>query len=71
MSEKKTRTIAEIEQEYNQLCWKAGTLQYQISVFNNDLKLLNTTIEELNREAFAAKAAEKPAVPEPATKEEA
>jgi len=58
MSEKKTRTVAEIQQEYQGLCFKAGHLQYQISALSKDLELLNSTMRDLNFEAASVQAKE-------------
>lgn len=54
MSQK--RTLAEVTQEYSNLCAKAGNLQYQIQVFGEDLKLVNEQLKELNFEAAKIKA---------------
>ena len=56
--EKKLRSMEEIQTEFGTLCTKAGHLQYQISVFKEDLALLNAQIKELNFEAAKVKAAE-------------
>lgn len=50
MSDSK-RTLPVINQEYANLCVKAGNLQYQIVVFQTDLALLNEELRELNFEA--------------------
>lgn len=62
----KERSVAEIQQECANLLFKAGQLQYQIEVQNQDLKLVVEEIKKLNvegaaaqkREAEAAKASE-------------
>lgn len=54
---KKTRTVEEIQQEYTQLCCKAGHTQYQISGLEKDLEMINSSLRELNFEAAAASAA--------------
>lgn len=66
--EKKTRTRQDIQQEYSQLCAKAGNLQYQIWAFNKDLENLYSAARDLNQEAAeldanarAEKAAQEPA----------
>lgn len=62
MSEpKKHRAISEIEQDYANLCAKAGSIQYQIHVAERDLGLLNEQLKDLNLEAAATKTAEKEA----------
>lgn len=55
----KKRTLAEVHQEYSNLCAKAGNLQYQITVFNEDLDLVNDQLKELNFEAAKLKTEEK------------
>ncbi len=57
-SEKKQRSVSEIQSEYQGLCMKVGHIQYQIFVLQKDLDLLNNTLRYLNLEAAAAKAAE-------------
>jgi len=55
MSEtKKERSVAEIQQEYTNMCARAGQLQYQISIATKDLVALNTALQNLNLEAAAA-----------------
>ncbi len=53
MSDKKERTLQVIHQEYSALCAKAGHLQYNISVFKDDLALINQQMKDLNLEAAA------------------
>jgi hypothetical protein len=53
-----TRTIPEIQNEYQNLCLKAGHLQYQVTVFQGDLDLVNKELRDLNLEAASVKAAE-------------
>lgn len=45
------RTVASVQQEYTQLCARAGHLQYQLMVLQDDLDLLNGQLKELNVEA--------------------
>lgn len=59
--QKPSRTLDVVHKEYTNACFKAGNLQYQISALSKDLGLLNDTMRELNFEAAAIKAAEKPA----------
>jgi len=54
--EKKSRTVAEISQEYSGACTRAGHLQYQIDALSQDLKVLNSAMRDLNFEAAAAQA---------------
>lgn len=65
----KTRTVDDIQQEYQQGCLRAGHLQYQISALSKDLDLLNESMRELNLEANAikSKAAEEAPAAEGAT----
>ena len=58
MSENKKRTLAEVTQEYNNTCAKAGHTQYQIFINKNDLSMINERLRELNLEAAAIKADE-------------
>lgn len=58
MSDKKTRSIAEIQQEYQNLCLKAGHLQYQVYTYGKDLEMVNKELRDLNLEAATVKAAE-------------
>ncbi len=60
---KESRTVEEIQKDYTGLCLKAGHLQYQISVLTEDLKVVNSTLKDLNFEAAAVKAAEVPKEP--------
>ncbi len=52
--EKKSRTVEEIRQEYSGLCAKAGHIQYQVAVMNEDLNTLNNQLKDLNFEAAKA-----------------
>jgi hypothetical protein len=49
--ESSPREISVIQQEFQQLCTRAGHVQYQIEVLKNELIPLNQKILELNREA--------------------
>lgn len=51
---KPSRTIPEIQQEYQQNCTRAGHLQYQIYTLEKDLALVNDLLRNLNFEASAA-----------------
>lgn len=44
------RKSEEVLNEYNNLAFKAGNLQYQISQFTKDLDLINNTLRDLNLE---------------------
>lgn len=65
MSDKKHRPLEEIQNQYAELSFKAGTLQYQVFTLGKDLGLINDQMRDLNFEAAAALAAE-PAVSEEA-----
>lgn len=47
------RSKEEINQEYSQLCLKAGELQHRIQVSQKDLVKMNSRIDELHTEAEA------------------
>lgn len=62
MSEINTdRTLETIQKEYGDMCFKAGSFQYQIVTLQKDLDILNGQIRDLNFEAAAviAKSKEK------------
>lgn len=65
--EKKSRTIQEIQQEYQNLCARAGHLQYTIKCTAEDLHQVNEQLKDLNLEAVSAK--EAPKQEEPKTEE--
>lgn len=52
------RTLEQIQGEFNLLCAKAGHAQYQISVLEKDLEVINRQIEDLNLEASQLSKAE-------------
>ncbi len=52
---KKERTAAEIQSEYQNLCAKAGHIQYTIDVYQRDLERINATLRDLNNEHSKAK----------------
>lgn len=51
---KKERSLEEIKQEYLNVASGAGTLQYQIVIFGEQLKQINNKMIELNNEAAEA-----------------
>jgi len=53
------REMKEIEQEYQQQCYQAGSLQYQIKILNKELDNINGRIEAINKEAAARKQLDK------------
>ncbi len=61
MSDKPKRTVAEIQQEYQGCCVKAGHCQYQLYTLEKDLEMINNTMRDLNLEAAASQAAEQEA----------
>lgn len=48
---KKSRTVAEIQSDYQNLCLKAGHIQYQVSALSKDLEMVNSSLRDLNLEA--------------------
>lgn len=56
--EKKPRKLEEIQREYQELCTRAGHIQYQVHALSTDLELVNKTLREVNLEAFSAQKAE-------------
>lgn len=63
--EKKSRSLQEIQSDYQNLCVKAGHIQYQISVMSEDLALVNKTLKDLNFEGAAAQAKAAAEAPKP------
>lgn len=51
---KAPRPLPQIQGEYAQLLQRAGQCQYQIEMFQRDLKMYNDSLKDLNAEAFAA-----------------
>lgn len=47
------RPLNDIQNEYGQVAVQAGTLQYQIAVYTEDLKSVNERLRKLNLEANA------------------
>lgn len=60
---KPVRSTAEIQQEYQNLAFRAGNLFYELSQRTNDLDLLKVAMRDLNFEFIAAKEAEAKAAP--------
>ena len=59
MSEQvKPRTSASIQEEYANLAFKAGNLQYEIVERNSNLVMVNNTLRELSLEYTRVKEAE-------------
>ncbi len=46
------RPLEEVQQEYARVSCDAGNKQYQITAIQDDLKLLNEKLKNLNIEAF-------------------
>lgn len=46
----KERSAAEIQNEYQNLCAKAGHIQYTIGVMQSDLSRINSALRDLNTE---------------------
>lgn len=53
---KPERTVADVQQEYQSGCVRAGHLQYQIVTMQKDLAILNETLRDLNFEAAGIQA---------------
>jgi hypothetical protein len=66
LGEIKMRTVTEIQQDYSQLCTRAGHLQYSLFALNLDLSVVNEQLKDLNIEGAAAQkeAASLKAVPD-------
>ena len=45
------RSMAEINKEFSQLIGKVGQAQYQVHVYQNAVKELNSELERVNKEA--------------------
>lgn len=60
------RTVPEIQQQYKNLCLKAGHLQYQVYTLGKDLEFVNKELRDLNLEAASLKADEDKAAAEAA-----
>jgi hypothetical protein len=70
MSEKKeARTLEQIQQEYQNMCLRAGHKQYQIFALQKELDVLNEEIRNLNFEAASLQAKASEEQPKPAQAE--
>ncbi len=49
--QKPSKTIQDIQQEYQGLCTKLGHMEYQVYTINKDIELLKSTLRDLNFEA--------------------
>jgi hypothetical protein len=58
MSEKKSRSLEEIQNEYNRLLHKSGYIQYQLHVAQQDLAVVNAELRDINFEAVRVQAEE-------------
>lgn len=52
---KEPRALEDINKEYNQLCLKAGDLQYRIKCFGGELENINHALLQVNQEAAKRK----------------
>lgn len=52
---KEPRTLEEIQAHYNQLCLRAGDIQYKLKCFQGDLDVTNQALMQINQEAAARK----------------
>ncbi len=57
------RSMAEIQRAYQELCVKAGQLQYQVKVYGDELSKTNTELLAINNEAAARKQLDDQAAP--------
>lgn len=73
MSEEKPkeRTSQDIQLEFNNLCFRAGSLQFEIDQKKADLDMLNKTMRDLSFEYIKVKNSESAAASAPADKEPA
>lgn len=55
---KAARSSAEIQNEYQNLCARAGHIQYTIDVMQKDLERMNAALRDLNNEHAQVKQAE-------------
>lgn len=51
MTESKERTMEEITQEHNQLCFQVGMLSYRIDCEKEEIAAINKRLREVNQEA--------------------
>lgn len=51
--------MADIQQEFQNTCAQAGHLQYQVDVYQKDLKRINSKLQDLNVEAATRSALDK------------
>jgi hypothetical protein len=58
MSDIKTRTVAEIQKEYTELCARAGHLAYSIFALKSDLSLVHERQKDVNIEGAMAQKSE-------------
>jgi endonuclease III len=49
--EKKPRTLHDVQLDYQNACLKAGQMQYQKAMLEEDLNMLNSAIKDINLEA--------------------
>ncbi len=56
MSDKPTRSLETIQQEYTNVCAKLGHINFQISSLTSDATTIAATLKDLNFEAIAAQA---------------
>lgn len=56
--QKKDRSVQDCQNDYQNMCLKAGHLQYQIFTLKKDLELVNESLRDVNLEAAGIKAKE-------------
>lgn len=54
------RSMDEIQKVYAELCARAGSLQYKITIEQRDLEQLNKALESINNEAAARQKLDEP-----------
>lgn len=70
MSEnKETRTVVQVQSDYQNLCTRAGHVQYQLFTLEKDLSMINESLRNLNLEAASITAQEAKIAEESAQKE--
>lgn len=55
MTVENKRTLADLQQEYSQLCSTAGHLEYQIFALQSELDSVNNALQSISLEAGTAK----------------
>lgn len=64
-----SRSLPQLQEEYNKLCAQAGHLQYTIASMSKDLESVNGSLRKLNEEAAALSASTNTESPADSAKE--